>query len=132
MIAHRPPAPSPTTATVDPGPHPAGQGGVVAGAHDIGEGEQARDQPRVGLAARHRHQGAVGEGNADPFALAGVGVALVVNGGAQNPPPRQDTLTWLRQFRQVPSHTYIGAITKSPTFVPVTFAPISSTTPTYS
>ena len=44
----RPTAPSPTTTTVSPCFTPGGDGGVPAGAHDVGERQQRRDQAASG------------------------------------------------------------------------------------
>ncbi len=56
------------------GPHAGAEGGVVAGAQDVGEGEQRGQEPVVGgRLGGQLDEGAVGEGNADGLALAAVG-----------------------------------------------------------
>jgi hypothetical protein len=67
----------------------------VTGAHDVGEGAQARDHRGVGPAARHRDEGAVGERDPDPFARAGVGVPPVVDVAAPEPAAKTRHGTWI-------------------------------------
>ena len=66
-----PTAPSPTTATILPGPHLRGEGRVVAGAHDVGEREQRRHQRVVGPDRQHDER-AVRLRDAHGLALAAV------------------------------------------------------------
>ena len=67
--ASRPTAPSPMTVTSVPGRHAARERGVVAGAVDVGEGEQRGVERRVD-AGGHLHEGAVGLRHAHRLGLA--------------------------------------------------------------
>ena len=106
-----PTAPSPTTATVSPACHVGADRGVVAGAHDVGQGQQ-RGHRLVGeVGAGNLDQGAVGLRHPDELGLAAV---------SSPPPPKKPP--WMQavwkpasQFLQMPSLQENGEMTKSPT-----------------
>ena len=77
-----PTAPSPTTATVLPGPTFAVSGGVVAGAHHVGEREQRRHQ-RVVRADGQDDERSVRLRNPHRFALTAVDIIRAVPASVQ-------------------------------------------------
>ena len=81
---------------------------MVAGAEHVGEGEQGRDQRRVG-ARRELDQGAVGQRNPD-----GLGLAAFAGELSQKPPCSHEVCRPSRQNWQVPSEKANGATTRSP------------------
>ena len=56
--------------------HAGADRGVVAGRHDVGEGEERPEHGVVVARARDGHEGAAGERDADRFALAAVDLAV--------------------------------------------------------
>ena len=122
--AHRPTAPSPTTATVSPGltraqtaawwPVPITSDSVSSDACISG------GVPGAG----YRDEGAVGQWYAHGLPLAAVAV-----GRERSRRSSQAVVMPCRQWGQVPSLKANGAITKSPRWISRTSAPTSSTTP---
>ena len=104
---------------------PALDGGVVAGAEDVGEGQQGRDERRVGR-DRQLDEGAVGQRDADRLGLA----ALVRDAVPEACPWCCRRCAGLRgRTRQVSSEIANGETTRSPFLTVVTSEPMSSTTP---
>ena len=95
-------------------------GGVIAGAHDVGEGEQRGHGLVREATAGYRHEGAVGLRYSDVLGLA----AVAVDAAGKKPPWMQAVWKPLSQFLQTPSLQANGEMTKSPTSTVVTSGPI--------
>ena len=109
ITPQRPTAPSPTTATRLARRRPRDDGGVVAGAHHVGEREQRRHQ-RVVLADRQDVERAVGERDAQRLGLRAVGTSLL----PKKPPWTHAVCRPSSQNTQVPSENANGMTTTSP------------------
>ena len=116
------------TATVLPGGDAGPEGGVPAGAVDVGQGQQRGEQASSAVAvdAGDLDQGAVGQRHAHRFGLAAGGAEA---GSFQNPPLTHEVCSPARQNSHTPQEIANGAITKSPGATVVTSGPTSSTTP---
>jgi hypothetical protein len=103
--------------------YPRRECGMVAGTHHVRERQQRRHQ-RVVLPDGQRDQRAVGEGDADSFALPAIELGTA-------PPSAMETggLQILPANSHVPSDQANGATTNSPFLTVRTSAPMASTTP---
>ena len=78
MTPQSPTAPSPTTATLEPGPNLRGDRGVMAGPHDVGEREQRRHERVVVADSRENDERPVGLRHPHGLPLSAVDVVEAV------------------------------------------------------